>query len=141
MRWAALRSCLSMQAKNGKIIGLENYPDTIKTKDMMKLLEKLPVDIGRKILFVTSQHHQALSLSARNIPKVKSIQVSGLNAEDVLGAWHIVFVVDALKVAEELFSRKEKKEVKEKPSSAKATGGKKEEKKEKVSKSSPKTSK
>ncbi|HCI03961.1 MAG: 50S ribosomal protein L4 [Candidatus Peribacteraceae bacterium] len=113
MRWAALKSCLSMQAQNKKIIGLENYSDNVKTKDMMKLLEKLPVDIGRKILFVTPQHHQALVLSARNIPKVKAIQVSGLNVEDVLGAWHIIFVVDALKVAEELFSSKEKKQMKQ----------------------------
>tara|TARA_B100001964_G_C14131979_1_gene553337 strand:- start:754 stop:1176 length:423 start_codon:yes stop_codon:yes gene_type:complete len=99
-----------MQAQNKKIIGLENYPDTIKTKDMMKLLEKLPVDIGRKILFVTPQNHKALTLSVSNIPKVKVIQAGGLNAEDVLGAWHIVFVVDALKVVEELFSTKEKKQ-------------------------------
>jgi len=114
MRRKALFSCLSLQAKAKNIIGLENYPDTVKTKDFVKLLEKLPVDIGRNILFVTAGRHESLSLSARNVGKVKTILAAYLNPEDVLRARHIVFLVDAIKKAEEVFSNKEKKEIKEK---------------------------
>lgn len=103
MRRSALFSSLSAQAKHGNIIGLENYPETIKTKDMVKLIDKLPVDLGRRILFVLPEKHQALELSARNVPGVKTISAQYLNPEDVLTARHIVFLVDALKKAEEVF--------------------------------------
>jgi len=109
MRRRALASCLSLQAKRGSIIGLEQYAGTSKTKEVMTLLTKLPVAIGRRILFVTAQGNQQLALSARNIPHVKVIRAQYLNPEDVLGAWYIIFLVDALKVAEETFGKQESK--------------------------------
>ncbi len=105
MRRRALLSCLSLQAKEGKILGLENYPEEIKTKTMNALLTKLPVDIGRKILFVTADGHDSLTLSLRNIPNVKSVRAAYLNPEDILGSKHIVFLVDGLKQAEEVFGK------------------------------------
>ncbi len=114
MRRAALVSCLSYQAKNGAIIGLEEYPDTIKTKQMHGLLGKLPVDLGRKILFVLPERHKGLELSVRNIPAVKAITAAYLNPEDILLARHIVFVGDSVKKAETIFAeRKSKVRVKE----------------------------
>ncbi|MCF7844282.1 MAG: 50S ribosomal protein L4 [Kiritimatiellales bacterium] len=141
MRRRALFSCLSMQAKSGKIIGLESYPDTIKTKDLMKLLEKLPTNIGRHILLVTDKKHEGLALSARNITRVKTVQVAYLNPEDVLKSFHIVFLVDAIKKAEEVFGTKEAKEKKETSTSAKATVDKKEEKEVKEEKEKKETKK
>ncbi|MBU1911789.1 50S ribosomal protein L4, partial [Patescibacteria group bacterium] len=93
--------------------GLESYPDTIKTKDMFKLLTKLPVDIGRRILFVTSGKHEGICLSLRNVPKAEAVQAMYLNPERVLGARHIVFLVDAVKKVEEVFGGKEIKAIKE----------------------------
>jgi large subunit ribosomal protein L4 len=109
MRHAALCSCLSYKAKQGAILGLEGYPTTIKTKDMHGLLKKLPVDIGRKILFVMPEMHKQLSLSARNISGTKSILASYLNPEDVLNARHIIFVGNAVQKAEEVFGAKKSK--------------------------------
>jgi len=103
MRRAALRCSLSAQAKNGVIIGLENYPDERQTKKMQELLGKLPVDIGRRILFVLPEKHEGLMLSTRNIPFVNTVLVQYLSPEDVLGARHIVFLADAIKKAEDLF--------------------------------------
>jgi large subunit ribosomal protein L4 len=138
MRHAALRSCLAFQAKNGALIGLETYPDAIKTKTVAALLQKLPVDIGRKILFVTPQSHEGLRLSARNIPHVKTVAAAYLNPEDLLVSRHIVFLVDAMTEAERLFGRKEgkkgvegkegkevKKVTKKSPTRAKKTTAKK----------------
>lgn len=110
MRRAALFSCLSLQAKHNKIIGLENYPETIKTKDMVALLSKMPVDIGRRIIIVTPSAHNALTLSLRNIPGAKSVQAAYLNPEDVLTAHSIIFLVDAIKKAEEIFTQETKEE-------------------------------
>lgn len=105
MRRAALASALSFQAKNGTIVGLEDYPKTVKTKDVQKLLEKMPVDIGRKILILTPEKHEALQLSARNIPRVTVKMVQYLNPRDVLGSKHVIFLVDALEKAEEVFGK------------------------------------
>ncbi|MBP9850721.1 MAG: 50S ribosomal protein L4 [Candidatus Peribacteraceae bacterium] len=103
MRRAALFSCLSLRAKEGAIIGLENYPDDTKTKNFMALLTKLPVEYGRRIVVVTAGRHRGLELSTRNIPRVKAIFAQYLNPEDILNAKHIIFLADAVNVAEQTF--------------------------------------
>ncbi|PIR52975.1 50S ribosomal protein L4 [Candidatus Peregrinibacteria bacterium CG10_big_fil_rev_8_21_14_0_10_49_10] len=108
MRRAALRSCLSLQAKEKRILGLESYPNEGKTKKVMELLQKMPVEIGRSIVFVLPESHVSLVRSVSNIPNVKAIQVAYLNPEDVLAAHHLIFFVDALKKAEEVFGSKKR---------------------------------
>jgi len=107
MRHAALRSCLTFQAKNkGTILGLEGYGAEIKTSTAYALLKKIPVELGRKILIVIPEKHEGLSFSVRNIPGVKAVLVNYLNPEDVMGSRNIVFVGDAVKKAEEMFGPK-----------------------------------
>lgn len=103
MRHAALCSCLSLQASQQAVLVLESYPDTIKTQTAAALLRKLPVEQGRRILFVTAVAHSGLRLSARNIAGVKTITAAYLNPADVLAARHVIFLQDALEVAEKLF--------------------------------------
>ncbi|OGJ55730.1 50S ribosomal protein L4 [Candidatus Peribacteria bacterium RIFCSPHIGHO2_02_FULL_52_16] len=103
MRRAALLSCFSAKAKEGAIIGLESYPDTMKTKDAMGLLKKLPVQIGRRILVVCAEPEKTLHLSTRNIPNVTVVYAAYLNPEDVLVSRHIIFLEAAVKKAEELW--------------------------------------
>ena len=103
MRRAALFSCLSLKASEGAIIGLESYPDDVKTKSFMALIKKLPVEFGRRITLVLPGHHRGLELSARNVPRVKTLLAGYLNPEDVLGSQKIVFVADSIKVAEKMF--------------------------------------
>lgn len=105
MRHAALVSCLSVQAKNGAIMGLETYPDTVKTKALHSLLQKLPVQIGRRILFVVPAAHHALWMSARNIPRVKVITAPYINPEDVLLSRSIIFVGDSIEKAAAIFGK------------------------------------
>ena len=107
MRRSALISCLSLQAKKGAIIGLEDYPETIKTKTFHSLLQKLPVDIGRRLLFVVPARHESLWKSSRNIPRVKVIQAGYLNPEDILLARSIIFVGNSLDKAAEVFGKRE----------------------------------
>jgi large subunit ribosomal protein L4 len=105
MRHRALLSCLSLQGKHGAILGLDGYPDATKTKDAHAMLQKMPVELGRKILIVTAAPHRGLLLSTRNIPRVRTITASYLNPEDVLGAHRIIFLVDALSAAEKIFAK------------------------------------
>src|SRR3989338_420464 len=102
MRRVALLSALSAQAKSGSIMGLESYPEMVKTKDAAAVLSKMPVQSG-KILIVTPGRHRGIALSTRNIPRVQALAAAYLNPEDVLGARHIIFFVDAIKEAEEIF--------------------------------------
>jgi large subunit ribosomal protein L4 len=111
MRRNALFSCLSLRAKEGAILGLENYPDQVKTKTFVELLQKLPVELGRRITVVLPSHHRGLELSARNVPRVKTLLAPYLNPEDILSSKKIIFLVEAIAVAEKTFA--EKKEPKE----------------------------
>lgn len=106
MRHAALRSCLSLQANEGVVLGLEGWSDSTKTKDFAALLQKMPVEMGRRILVVAPEKMETLTRSSRNVAGVKTITASYLNPEDILNARHIIFLVDALKKAEELFGQK-----------------------------------
>lgn len=105
MRRAALLSCLSFKAKQGALVGLESYADTIKTKEMAVLLKKLPVELGRKILFVLPETNKPLALSARNIPGVKTLLAAYLNPEDLLTAKNVIFLSGAVEKVEELWGK------------------------------------
>ncbi len=108
MRHAALCSSLTLRAKGGAIIGLEGYPNTIKTKEAATLLGKLPVELGRRILLVLPERHEALFLSTRNIPGIKTITASYLNPVDVMGARFIVFIGNAVEKAQAIFGKKDR---------------------------------
>lgn len=103
MRRAALISCLSLRAKEGAVIGLENYPEDPKTKNFVALLKKLPVEYGRRIVVVTAGRHSTLELAARNVENVKTLFAQYLNPEDVLLARKIIFLKDAVAAAEKTF--------------------------------------
>src|SRR3989344_472660 len=105
VRSPLLRSGLAVQAGNGAILALESYPDTVKTKTLATLLQKLPLQHGRRILLVSSSRHSSLLLSARNIPTVKTVQAGYLNPEDILNSRHIIFLVDALSEADKMFGK------------------------------------
>jgi large subunit ribosomal protein L4 len=128
MRHAALRSCLSLQAQKGNVIVLESFTDDIKTKTFATLLSKLPIEMGRKVLVVSPGKMKSLQLSARNIPSVTTVYASYLNPESILNSRSIIFLVDSIKEAEQIFGKKDmisqkvkplaKKEVKEKAEKA-----------------------
>ena len=139
MRHAALRSALSLQASKNAVVGVESYPDEVKTKSVAAMLKKMPVDFGRKILLVTPGAHNALYLSARNIEGVKTVAAAYLNTEDVLAARHVIFLADAIAKAEELFGKKEAS-AKLSKTAAKTEAAKKEPK-AKVAKKAPKAKK
>jgi large subunit ribosomal protein L4 len=119
MRRQALFSSLSYKAEQKAILGLENYPEELKTKTFMTLLGKLPVNIGRRILVVTAANHRSLILSSRNVSGLKTVTAAELNPEDVLVSHHIIFLVDAIAKAEEIFGKEGEKAVKKEKAPAK----------------------
>lgn len=109
MRHAALRSCLSLQAKNGVIMAIEALPELKKTKESTAFLKKISVDLGRFTLFVTAAKAEHFLRCTKNIRGCKTILSQYLNPEDVLKSRRVFFTLDALTHAEKLFGKAQEK--------------------------------
>jgi large subunit ribosomal protein L4 len=98
-RRQALLSALSLKKRDGKIIVVEKLElEQPKTKLMRKLLEELQV---KSALLVIAQPDEAIERSARNLPAVKVLRVTGLNVYDLLRYEHLLLTEASLKVLEE----------------------------------------
>lgn len=82
VKQAALRSALSLRAKEKKLIILEDVNfEAPKTKQAVALLNALG---GNKALLVASGESTALARSMRNLQSAKYLAVEGLNTYDIL---------------------------------------------------------
>jgi large subunit ribosomal protein L4 len=99
-------SALTYKAKDKEVMVVENFKfDAIKTKNYVKFLNDLKVE-NQKTLLVLNEADRNLYLSARNIPGAKVLRAESLNTYDILNSNKIVFMEDALKTAEKMFSKK-----------------------------------
>jgi large subunit ribosomal protein L4 len=82
VKQAALRSALSLRAKEKKLIILEDVSfEAPKTKQAVALLKAVGVN---KALLVASGESTALAKSMRNLESAKYLAVEGLNTYDIL---------------------------------------------------------
>jgi large subunit ribosomal protein L4 len=96
---AALRMALTSKLAEGQLVILDDYPaGKPKTKDFVNVLKNFDL---RKVLFVTSEDHDALRLSARNVPHVHVLPTAGLNVYDILRFDHLVLLSPAVARIEE----------------------------------------
>lgn len=100
-RRRALAGVLSDRVRNDQLCVLEalQYKEP-KTKPFAQLVGKLSPR-GRTTLVVTAAADKNILLSARNVPRVRLVPASDVNALDVLGAQRIVVVKDAIAKLEE----------------------------------------
>lgn len=99
-------SALTYKAKDKEVMVVENFKfDAIKTKNYVKFLNDLKVE-NQKTLLVLNEADRNLYLSARNIPGARVLRAESLNTYDILNSNKIVFMEDALKSAEKMFSKK-----------------------------------
>jgi large subunit ribosomal protein L4 len=83
-RRAALRSALSLRAKEGAVTVAQGLAlDAFKTKRVVEMLDGLGLG-GHSVLIVIGEPNPHLEVSARNLPRVGVIRVAGLNVYDVL---------------------------------------------------------
>ncbi|MDQ6643789.1 MAG: 50S ribosomal protein L4 [Chloroflexota bacterium] len=84
MRRLAIRSALSDKVANEKLIVINDLAlETPRTKDMVAILAKLPVD-GKRVLMMLPQRDENVLLSLRNIPSAKVQHVSSINVVELL---------------------------------------------------------
>lgn len=102
-RRLALKSVLSAKVQEGGIIILDELAMAApKTKEMLAILSALKVN--NKVLVVTAESNEMVVKSARNIPGVKSVDVSGINVYDLLLHDTLVITKDAVTKVEEVLA-------------------------------------
>ena len=84
MRRLAIRSALSDKVANEQLIVVNQLSlETPRTRDMLALLERLPIE-GRKVLMMLPRRDENIVLSARNIPNAKVQHVSSIKVVELL---------------------------------------------------------
>jgi large subunit ribosomal protein L4 len=81
IRRGALRSALSLRAQEGRLVVVQDLSlGEVKTKKAAEIFEKL---VGQYALVVEGENRE-LTLSIRNLPRVKYLALEGLNVFDIL---------------------------------------------------------
>jgi large subunit ribosomal protein L4 len=84
-------SALSYKAKNQEIVVLEDFHmDTPKTKEFVQVQKNLQI-ADKKSLFIFAEANNHIYLSSRNLPKTKTVTLSGLNTYNIMDASVLVF--------------------------------------------------
>ena len=99
MRRLALRSALSVKAKDGQVRVVDDLKMAApKTKEMEAILGRLSIDSS--VLIVLPKTDAAVQRSAHNIADTKTLHANYLNVRDLIGHDYLVLTADAVKVIE-----------------------------------------
>jgi large subunit ribosomal protein L4 len=99
MRRAALRSALSVKAREDQIFVLDVLEmEAPKTKEMVAVLKNLGLD--RRVLILLPERNEPVEKAGRNLPQVKMLRANYLNVRDLLEYDHVLVPVGALPVIE-----------------------------------------
>ncbi|MBI2042264.1 MAG: 50S ribosomal protein L4 [Candidatus Nealsonbacteria bacterium] len=101
MRKKALLMVLSAKAEANSVLVLDDFKlEAVKTKTLAKLIEKLPLD-GKSALIILPAMDKNIILSARNLPKISTIQGRELNVLDVMTFKYLMLPQESIKVIKE----------------------------------------
>lgn len=99
MRRLALRSALSAKAAEEQIIVVQDLAlDEPKAKRMAEILANLSADSSTLILL--PDRNEAVELSTRNLPDVKTLRAQYLNVRDLFAYDYLVMPVSAIEAIE-----------------------------------------
>ena len=100
----AMRSALSAKLSENSLAVVDLFSlESPKTKDFQKILTGF--GFTGKVLVVDSGVNDNLSLSSRNLPKVKLVSGSGVNIFDVVNSNTLLFSKDSILQLQEALSR------------------------------------
>ncbi len=100
----AMCSALSARLTDNSITVVESFPlESRKTKDFQKILKGF--GFTGKVLVVDSGANANLSLSSRNLPKVKLVPGMGVTIFDVVNSNTLLFTKDSILQMQEVLSR------------------------------------
>ena len=106
MRRLAVRSALSAKYAENQIIFVDDLSlNAPKTKDFLALLKNLPL-VGDKTLVALGEKSDNITLSASNLPNVKTLLAAYLNVRDLLTYDTLILPKSALSVVETILGKK-----------------------------------
>ena len=106
MRRLAIRSALSGKVADGQLVLIDQLAfKTPKTKEMIRILKNVGID--RSALVVTGGPDRMVLASVRNLQKTKLLPAAYLNVVDMLNYNKILITEDGVRVAEQLWGRRE----------------------------------
>jgi large subunit ribosomal protein L4 len=92
----ALKSALSRKLADQELVVVDSFEvGSHKTKELLQRLGKLGIE-GRKALLVDSRDNQPLTLAARNVKALKTVDALGVNVYDVVDRSVLIVSEDAL---------------------------------------------
>ena len=98
----AIKSALTSRVNESKFFVLDDLSfDEIKTKNMKAVLDSLKLE---KALVVLDQKNDNVLLSARNLPKVRTVLSNSINVYDILKYDTLVLTKSAAKQIEEVYA-------------------------------------
>ena len=104
MRRLALRCLLSAKASSGEMVIVDRFGlEKPRTGDMAGVLRALGAD--HSVLVVTADPEANVVMSARNLPKTKTLPAGLLNVIDLLSYKFLVISVDGLHRVEHIWGR------------------------------------
>ncbi len=105
MRRLAIKSVLSDKVANEKLIVVKELSlESPRTRDMLHILEKLPVaDKGKRVLMMLPRRDENVVLSTRNIPSAKVQHVSSINVVELLKHDCVIMPVKTVRWLELVF--------------------------------------
>ena len=99
---AALKSVLTSRVLDNKLIVVDELKfDEIKTKKFQAVMDNLKV---KKALVVIADNDEKITMSARNIPTVKTALVNSINVYDILKGDTLVLTKVAVAKIEEVYA-------------------------------------
>jgi large subunit ribosomal protein L4 len=107
MKQAALRSALSVRAKDNKVLVVDGLSfDKPKTKEAVAALKAWGVD--GKVLLVLTIEDRNVAYAFRNLPKVHILEQQQLNVYDIINADTIVFARGAVEALQARLTKSKK---------------------------------
>lgn len=98
----AIKSALTSRVNAEKFVVLDQISfDEIKTKKMKAVLDNFKVE---KALVILDKKNENVSLSARNLPKVRTVLANSINVYDILKYDTLVLTKDAVAQIEEVYA-------------------------------------
>lgn len=103
MRRLAIRSALSDKVANQQLVVLQNLSfEAPRTKEMLALLERLPLN-GKRTLMMLPQRDENVLFSARNIATAKVQHVASINVVELLKHDNLVMPLETVRWIELVF--------------------------------------
>ncbi|MCL2415169.1 MAG: 50S ribosomal protein L4 [Bacteroidales bacterium] len=100
----ARKSALTYKAQKDGLMVVENFTfEAPKTKRMVEVMTNLNI-FEKKSLLILKNQNIFVSLSTRNLPQIKVVNVSDLNTYDIMNANNLLFMEEAIDALNDFYA-------------------------------------